>query len=129
MGRVTVTSNMNQVKREETQRMRKALFKWALDTHNVARRKAPHKHGHLRRSGSFKQSGEMEWEVSFGNSQVPYARIQHEGGTIKPKNAKALAFRVGDKLVFAKSVTIKGTPYLKDAAEANSRNFTARYMR
>lgn len=37
------------------------------------------------------RAGKNEVVISAGEKDVPYARIQHEGGTIKPKNAKYLA--------------------------------------
>lgn len=40
------------------------------------------------------------------------ARILHEGGTIVPKQAKALRFLIGERVVFAKSVTMPARPYL-----------------
>ena len=33
------------------------------------------------------------YKVTFGSSRVPYARIQHEGGTIRPKNKPVLAWK------------------------------------
>ena len=45
-------------------------------------------------------------------SNLVYARIHQLGGTIKPKNAEALRFMLGEETVTAKSVTIPARPYL-----------------
>ena len=50
-------------------------------------------------------------QVTVGSPLI-YAAINHFGGIIKAKNAKALAFMSGNKQVFAKSVTIPARPYL-----------------
>lgn len=64
--------------------------------------------GNLYESIDYRVNGN---DIEVGSSLV-YAAIHHFGGIIKPKNAKALAFRVGGKSVFAKSVTIPARPYL-----------------
>jgi len=46
--------------------------------------------GHLLRSIKYRIDGEAV-VISAGSQNVPYARIHHEGGIIKPKNAKYLA--------------------------------------
>lgn len=45
------------------------------------------------------------------------ARIHQFGGTIRPKAGKRLAFTLGGKKVFARSVTIPARPYLGVSAE------------
>lgn len=50
-------------------------------------------------------------EVKVG-SPLAQAAILHFGGVIKPKKAKALAFKSGNKTIFAKQVTIKPRPYI-----------------
>ncbi|SDG21391.1 phage virion morphogenesis protein [Rhodobacter capsulatus] len=65
-------------------------------------------------------------EVRVGSALV-YARIHQFGGTIKPKNKKALSFAVpgglrkampgGSEKVFLKSVTIPARPYLGLSAD------------
>lgn len=50
-------------------------------------------------------------QVEIGTPLI-YARIHQDGGTIVPKNSKALAFAVGNATVFAKSVTIPARPYI-----------------
>jgi phage gpG-like protein len=46
--------------------------------------------GHLLRSIKYRIEGDAV-VISAGAQNVPYARIHHEGGVIKPKNAKYLA--------------------------------------
>jgi len=50
-------------------------------------------------------------EAAYGSNMV-YAAIHQFGGTIKPKNAAALVFRLGSRLVKAHSVFIPARPYL-----------------
>lgn len=49
--------------------------------------------------------------VSVGTN-VPYAAIHQFGGTIVPKNASHLFFRIGGRLIVANSVTLPARPYL-----------------
>lgn len=53
----------------------------------------------------------------WGSRDVRYALIQELGGTVRPKKAKALVFKVGDRTVAAKSVTLPPRPYLRPAAD------------
>jgi len=46
--------------------------------------------GNLLRSLKYRTEGDAV-VISAGDATVPYARIHHEGGVIKPKNAKYLA--------------------------------------
>lgn len=48
-------------------------------------------------------------------TNVPYAYIQHEGGTITAKNSKYLHFNVEGKWVKTKQVTLKPKKYLTRA--------------
>lgn len=55
---------------------------------------------------------------TWGVRDMVQARILEEGGTIRPKKAKALAIPQADGTVrFAKSVTIPPYPYLRPAAD------------
>ena len=45
-------------------------------------------------------------------TNIEYAPIHQFGGTIYPKNKKALAFKVGGQLIIRKSVTIPARPFL-----------------
>jgi phage virion morphogenesis protein len=49
--------------------------------------------------------------VIVGSNKV-YAAIHQFGGKIVPKNAKALVFKIGDRVIRRKSVTIPARPYL-----------------
>lgn len=69
--------------------------------------------GHLLGSIAHKVSGD---QVSWGSNLV-YAAIHQLGGTIRPKSAKRLVFRIGNQTIFAKEVTIPARPYLGFSAE------------
>lgn len=49
--------------------------------------------------------------VAWGSNAI-YARIHQEGGVIKAKTEKGLAFRLGDQLVQVMSVKIPARPYI-----------------
>lgn len=50
-------------------------------------------------------------------SLMGYAALHNFGGTVKPKNVKALFFMVGNRKVFAKSVTIPARPFFPNEAQ------------
>ena len=52
----------------------------------------------------------------YGAQRV-YSALMHFGGTVRPKNARALAFTLNGKKIFAKSVTIPARPYVGFDAE------------
>ena len=66
-------------------------------------------------------------QVVVGTDKV-YGAIHQFGGTIRPKTKKALMFRLGPRLVMAKSVFIPARPYLgfgyKDIAAVEEAAFT-----
>lgn len=68
--------------------------------------------GALRGSISEDVDGETIMVGSRGAAVAPYAAAQQWGVTIKPVSAKSLAFMVGNKLVFAKQVTLPARPYI-----------------
>lgn len=45
------------------------------------------------------------------HTSVKYAALHNYGGVVRAKNKKALAFKVGNRTVFAKSVTIPARPF------------------
>lgn len=102
------------------------LKKTALLIEGYAVAEAPAQTDNLQNSGttSFTGSGFLtEARVTFA---APYAAYVHEGTgiygpeqrRIEPKDAKALAFYIGEKLVFTRSVKgQKGQPFLKKAFE------------
>lgn len=55
-------------------------------------------------------------EVRVGTNTI-YAAAHQFGATIKPKTASHLAFRLGDRLIKAKSVTLPARPFLGISAE------------
>lgn len=69
--------------------------------------------GALSRSIDYSATG----EAAIIGSGLVYAGIHQTGGTIKPKNAKRLVFRMGNKTIFAKQVKIPARPYLGISAE------------
>lgn len=52
-------------------------------------------------------------------TNVIYAAIHEFGGIITPKHAKMLAFELDGKLIFAHSVRINATPYMRPAFDHN----------
>ncbi len=63
-------------------------------------------------SGGLRQSYDKAYtatEVSAGTNKIQ-AKVHQFGATIKPKNAKVLAFTIGGNVVFARKVTIKARP-------------------
>lgn len=79
--------------------------------------------GMLNLSGVLRATIEKEAgrrSVRVGSNRI-YAAIHQFGGTIRPKNAKALKFRMGGRFFALASVTIPARPFLgvsaDDAAE------------
>jgi hypothetical protein len=128
MGRVRFTTTINQWTAETERKLDVAVLEMATDIHRVAGLLAPRDTRALINSGRIERESSAHYKIIFGGGRVPYARIQHEGGVIKPKNAKLLAWKEGEKWHFAKSVTIKGTHYLEKAGDATSRN-AKRYLK
>lgn len=52
-------------------------------------------------------------------TNLKYARTHQFGATIKPKTAPRLVFKVGNRLVFAKQVTISARPFMPVDAAGN----------
>lgn len=66
--------------------------------------------------GSIVSEAEGGTRVRIGTNKV-YSAIHQFGGTIRPRGAGAMRFRLGERWVFAKSVTIPARPYLGISAE------------
>jgi phage virion morphogenesis protein len=64
--------------------------------------------GRLRDSINSRPSND---EVRVGTNVI-YARVHQDGATIRPTNGEALVFRIGDRLIKVKSVTLPARPYL-----------------
>lgn len=83
--------------------------------------------GALARSIDYAVQGES---VTVGSGMI-YAAIHQFGGTITPKKAKRLVFRIGNRTIFARKVTIPARPYLGISGE-NAEDIldaTARFLR
>ncbi|HUN10661.1 MAG TPA: phage virion morphogenesis protein [Rhabdaerophilum sp.] len=73
----------------------------------------------LYRSGALTRSIDyaISGDAAIVGSGLVYAGIHQRGGTITPKKAKRLVFRMGNKTIFARKVTIPARPYLGLSAE------------
>lgn len=67
--------------------------------------------GLLRRSIS--QRTDQTSLVATIGTNVEYAAIHEFGGEIRPKNAKALRFKIGDQWIMAKVVRMPARPFLR----------------
>lgn len=88
---------------------------------NIEKNFSEHSRGGLAGSMLVEVSGNgTKAEAKIGPSAV-YGRIQEQGGTIYPVNAKLLSWIDPDsgKRVAAKRVTIKANPYLRPALDEN----------
>lgn len=86
-----------------------------------AKRNSPVKTGHLRRSiNVIEENGKGG---RYG-SNIVYARIQEEGGKIKPKRAKYLKFKIGNRWIYARSVRIRPKKYMARSATTTQANVT-----
>lgn len=115
--------------------LEKAAVAGALVIQNKGKEKAPVKSGTLRRSihiGGHEDQA-PDFKAGDSNASVPlpevsddavtvyigtnlvYAAIQEYGGTITPKQARALFFEIDGEAVVAKSVTIPARPYMRPA--------------
>ena len=53
---------------------------------------------------------------SYG-TDLEYAWMREEGGTIVPRNASVLRFEIGGQVIYAKRVTQTGTKYMQRSAD------------
>lgn len=72
--------------------------------------RAPLKSGRLARSFNIEPVSATSFDVA---STLIYAPVHEFGATIRPRQAKYLRFRIGDRIVFAKKVTIPPRPYVQ----------------
>lgn len=65
-------------------------------------------------SGELRNSIQQTWDNDYAivGTNLPYAALHHFGGTISAKRAKYLKFKVGDKWVQKKHVTIPARPFM-----------------
>lgn len=69
--------------------------------------------GTLARSVDYSASG----EAAIIGSGLIYAGVHQNGAVIRPKKAKRLVFRLGNRTIFARKVTIPARPYLGISSE------------
>ena len=71
-------------------------------------------------------AGSGKFVIRVGSNLI-YARIHEYGGTIVPKQARALVFQIGGRWIFAKKVTIPERSYLRTAVLDNKENILKIY--
>jgi phage virion morphogenesis protein len=73
----------------------------------------------LYRSGTLARSIDYSAssDAAIVGSGLVYAGVHQHGATIVPKKAKRLVFRMGNRTIFARKVTIPARPYLGLSAE------------
>lgn len=117
--------------------LERAAVAGALVIQNRAKQLAPFKTGTLRRSihigghadlapGSSDASAAGAGDVPapevskneatvYIGTNLEYAAMQEFGGTIRPRNAKALVFEIDGETIVTQSVTIQPQPYMRPA--------------
>lgn len=73
-----------------TQQLNKGGTHMMTDILRLARQNAPVQTGALRNSGRFQQVGNTHWQITFGNSRVPYARIREHTNRLHPNTTRYL---------------------------------------
>lgn len=73
-----------------TQQFNKGGVRMMTDILRMARQNAPVQTGALRNSGRFQQVGDTHWQITFGNSRVPYARIREHVNRRHPNTTRYL---------------------------------------
>jgi phage gpG-like protein len=106
--------------------MREGMKKFVLMAENFAKTKSFGGPGQLQvRTGTLSESINSyyyqtgPWTLGGLYSNVVYARIHELGGTIRPRTAKVLKFRIDGRWYSAKSVVIPARPYLLPAIQKN----------
>lgn len=126
---VRFTSRIGQWTAQKERDLDQAMLALATTIHRDAGNLAQVDSGAMAASGRVVRRALGYYSIIFGGGQVPYGRIQHDGGTIKPKNGEFLVWKgKNGEWIYARSVTIKGTRYLERAGDKNSKNFE-RYVR
>lgn len=80
-----------------------------------AQEAAPRESGNL--AGSIRILDGPSAEGGAYGSDLVYAWQREEGGTITARNKKALAFEIDGKLIMVKSVTQKGSHYMRKSKD------------
>lgn len=73
-----------------TQQLNEGGVRMMTDILRMARQNAPVKTGALRNSGRFRQTGATHWQITFGNSRVPYARLREYENRLHPNTTRYL---------------------------------------
>lgn len=73
-----------------TQQLNKGGTRMMTDILRMARQNAPVKTGALRNSGRFQQVGDTHWQITFGNSRIPYARLREHVNRLHPNTTRYL---------------------------------------
>lgn len=73
-----------------TQQLNKGGVRMMTDILRLARQNAPVKTGALRNSGRFQQTGNTHWQITFGNSRIPYARLREHTNRLHPNTIRYL---------------------------------------
>lgn len=73
-----------------TQQLNKGGARMMTDILRLARQNAPVKTGALRNSGRFQQVGNTHWQITFGNSRIPYARLREHTNRLHPNTTRYL---------------------------------------
>lgn len=109
LGRVGWKSSLNKLLGIKTLELTQDCFRNEKDPYGKAWAPITHRTGKIQRdTGRLMASirSRAQGGVGFKTStDVEYARQRNYGGTIKPKNARMLRFKIGNKTVVAKSVT------------------------
>lgn len=72
------------------QQLNKGGARMMTDILRLARQNAPVKTGALRNSGRFQQVGNTHWQITFGNSRIPYARLREHVNRLHPNTIRYL---------------------------------------
>lgn len=72
------------------QQLNKGGARMMTDILRLARQNAPVQTGALRNSGRFQQVGNTHWQITFGNSRVPYARLREHTNRLHPNTTRYL---------------------------------------
>lgn len=73
-----------------TQQLNKGGVRMMTDILRMARQNAPVQTGALRNSGRFQQVGNTHWQITFGNSRIPYARLREHTNRLHPNTTRYL---------------------------------------
>lgn len=97
-GRVTVTSTLVSKWLPNTERsLDIAVLEMATDIDRVAKQLAPRATGALKKSGRIERLGNADYAITFGGSDVPYARRRHYENRKSPQTLRYLE-RAGDSV-------------------------------